>query len=72
MNPARRLPLHSAVGLVFRLARHERNAWASWPARVAAIMAADLGISAHAMQTILETRVRQHLAELADLSRQLR
>jgi hypothetical protein len=56
-----------ATALVFRLARQERDAWAGWPARVAAIMAAELGIGAHAMQTVLETYVRQHLAELADL-----
>jgi hypothetical protein len=56
-----------AVALVFRLARQERDAWAGWPARVAAMMAADLGIGAHAMQTVLETHVRQHLGELADL-----
>ena len=31
-----------AVALVFRLARQERDAWVTWPARVAALMAADL------------------------------
>src|SRR5512144_2028742 len=56
-----------ATALMFRLARQERDAWAGWPARVAAMMAADLGIGAHAMQTVLETHVRQHLGELADL-----
>src|SRR5512144_1418616 len=43
-----------AIALVFRLARQERDAWAGWPARVAAMMAADLGIGAHATQTVLE------------------
>ena len=61
-----------AVALVFRLARQERDAWAGWPARVAAMMAADLGIGAHAMQTVLETHVRQHLGELADLRTEFR
>jgi hypothetical protein len=61
-----------AIALVFRLARQERDAWAGWPARVAAMMAADLGIGAHAMQTVLETHVRQHLGELADLRAELR
>ncbi|MFO1153049.1 MAG: elements of external origin [Rhodospirillales bacterium] len=61
-----------AVGLVFRLARQERDAWAGWPARVAAMMAADLGIGAHAMQTALETYVRQHLGELAEIRPDLR
>src|SRR5512134_2293665 len=58
-----------ATALVFRLARQERDAWAGWPARVAAMMAAELGIGAHAMQTVLETHVRQHLGELADMMR---
>jgi hypothetical protein len=31
-----------ATALVFRLAREERDAWVNWPARVAALMAAEL------------------------------
>jgi hypothetical protein len=61
-----------ATAVVFRLARQERDAWAGWPARIAAMMAADLGISAHKMQTVLETHVRQHLGELADVRPDLR
>jgi hypothetical protein len=33
-----------AVAQVFRLARDERDAWVNWPARVAAMMAAELEI----------------------------
>jgi hypothetical protein len=58
-----------ATALVFRLARQERDAWAGWPARAAALMAADLGLSAHALQTVLESHVRQHLAQLGDMMR---
>lgn len=54
-----------ATALVFRLAREERDAWANWPARVAALMAAELGVEAHPMQKLLECHVRSHLAELA-------
>jgi hypothetical protein len=61
-----------ATAMVFRLARQERDAWAGWPARVAAMMAADLGLSAHAMQTVLETYVRQHLGELTEVRPDLR
>ena len=61
-----------ATALVFRLARQERDAWAGWPARVAALMAADLGLSAHVMQTVLESHVRQHLGELAEVRPALR
>lgn len=35
------------TAMVFDLARRERDAWQGWPARVAANMAADLGIDAH-------------------------
>ncbi len=61
-----------AVALVFRLARQERDAWAGWPARVAAMMAAELGIGAHAVQTVLESHVRAHLGELSDVRPDLR
>ena len=61
-----------ATALVFRLARQECDAWAGWPARIAAMMAADLGISAHRMQTVLEAHVRQHLGELVDVRPDLR
>jgi hypothetical protein len=56
-----------AIALVFRLARQERDAWVGWPARVAAIMAAEVGIGAHSMQTILERHVRDHLEQLAEV-----
>lgn len=61
-----------ATALVFRLAREERDAWANWPARVAALMAAAFGVEAHAMQTALETHVRAHLAELAEVRPEFR
>jgi hypothetical protein len=61
-----------AVALVFRLARQERDAWLGWPARIAAQMAADLGVSPHAMQTVLEAHVRQHFEELADIQANFR
>ncbi|MTW18339.1 hypothetical protein GJ689_19235 [Rhodoplanes serenus] len=57
-----------AIALVFRLAREERDAWANWPARIAALMAAELGTEAHAMQKALETYVRAQLAELAEVA----
>ncbi|TAN61233.1 MAG: elements of external origin [Magnetospirillum sp.] len=56
-----------ASALVFKLARQERDAWITWPARVAAQMALQAGIDAHTMQTLLETYVRDHLGELAAL-----
>lgn len=61
-----------ATALVFRLAREERDTWINWPARVAALMAAELGLEAHPMQKALETHVRAHLAELAEVTPEFR
>ena len=61
-----------ALAMVFKLARQERDAWINWPARVAALMAAELGVEAHAMQKVLETHVRAHLDELAEVHAELR
>jgi hypothetical protein len=62
----------SAAALVFRLAREERDSWINWPARVAALMAAELGVEAHPMQKVLETHVRAQLAELAEVRPEFR
>jgi hypothetical protein len=73
-----------AVAQVFRLAREERDAWVNWPARVAAMMAAELSASCseaaggtvevdqHRLHTVLERHVREHLAELAEVRPSLR
>ena len=50
-----------AVAQVFRLAREERDAWVNWPARVAAMMAAELEVDQHQLHTVLERHVRDHL-----------
>jgi hypothetical protein len=51
-----------ALLLVHRLAQEERDAILAWPARVAAEMAAELGVDAHRLQTMMDTRLREHLA----------
>ena len=68
-----------ALALVFRLAREERDAWVNWPARAAALMAAELSASCSeatgqqiavepaARQKVLEKHVRAHLDELAEV-----
>ena len=61
-----------AVAVVFRLAREERDAWVNWPARAAALMAAELGVEAAAMQKALEKHVRAHLDELAEVRPEFR
>jgi hypothetical protein len=61
-----------AVAQVFRLAREERDAWVNWPARVAAMMAAELEVDPHQLHTVLERQVREHLNELAEVRPSLR
>ena len=61
-----------AVAQVFRLARDERDAWINWPARVAAMMAAELEVDQHRLHTVLERQIRDHLAELAEVRPNLR
>jgi hypothetical protein len=61
-----------AVAQVFKLARDERDAWVNWPARVAAIMAAEIEVDAHKLHTVLERHVGDHLAELAEVRPSLR
>jgi hypothetical protein len=61
-----------AVAQVFRLARDERDAWVNWPARVAAMIAAEIEVDPHQLHTVLERHVRDHLAELAEVRPSLR
>jgi len=55
-----------AKAMVFNLAREERDAWVTWPARVAALMAAELGTDVGTTQRVLESHVRAHLEELGE------
>lgn len=50
-----------ALTLVHRLAQEERDAILGWPARVAAEMAAQLGVDAHQLQKLMDARLREHL-----------
>jgi hypothetical protein len=61
-----------AVAQVFKLARDERDAWVNWPARVAAMIAAEIEVDPHQLHTVLERYVRDHLAELAEVRPSLR
>jgi hypothetical protein len=56
-----------ALLLVHRLAKEERDAILAWPARVAAEMASELGVDAHRLQTMMDTRLREHLAARHDV-----
>ncbi len=61
-----------ATAMVFDLARRERDAWMNWPPRVAADMAAELGVEAHLMEQVLEHHIRRHLADLPEIEIELR
>jgi hypothetical protein len=61
-----------ATALVFRLAREERDAWVNWPARAAALIAAELGLAPARVQKVLESHVRAHLDELAEVRAEFR
>ena len=64
-----------AETLMFRLARDERDAWVTWPARVAALMSSELTaarggaceVEAAQMQKVLEAHVRAQLDSLAEI-----
>lgn len=60
------------TALVFDLARRERDAWQNWPPRVAANMAAELGVDPHEMEQVLDRYLRKHLADLAEVKVDLR
>jgi hypothetical protein len=61
-----------ATAMIFELARRERDAWQNWPPRVAANMAAELGVDAHKMELALDKFIRIQLAELAEIKLDLR
>lgn len=61
-----------AVATVFALARRERDAWVQWPARAAALIAAELQVDPHRMEQVLESHVRRHLEELSQIGIELR
>jgi hypothetical protein len=50
-----------AIEQGFAFARRIRDAWGNWPARVAALMAADLGVDVHKLEGLLTHHVREQL-----------
>jgi hypothetical protein len=57
-----------AVRKAFSFARMLRDRWQAWPARVGPLLAARFELDAGAVTVVLETHVREHLAELASES----
>jgi len=55
-----------ATRKAFAFARLWRDRWLTWPARVGPVIAAALDVDAGAVTVMLETHVREHLADLAN------
>lgn len=60
------IDLASAEAAMFEAFRSYRDAWLNFPARVGALMAADLGVDADKMTEALTAHVQSHLAELGE------
>jgi hypothetical protein len=56
------VPRDAVLRLVHRLAREEREAILAWPASVAPVIAAGLGVDVHRLQAVLDQSLREHLA----------
>jgi len=50
-----------AIEQGFSFARRIRDQWLGWPARVSALMAADLGVDTHKLEALLTEQVREQL-----------
>jgi hypothetical protein len=52
---------------VQEMAQAERDAILAWPARAAPILAAEMGVDQHALQSALDASLRAHLTERAEI-----
>lgn len=65
-NDKRLVDRAAAEKLFFDTAREMRDAWMTWPARVAIEMADELHVDARLLTPILTAHVRKHIAELGE------
>lgn len=56
----------AALRQAFLFSRKMRDGWMNWPARVAPIIAAELGVGEAAVYEVLDRHVRENLNDLAD------
>lgn len=61
-----------ATAMVYDQARQLRDSFMGWPPRVAANMAAELGVEAHTVEAVLDKYLREHLAQMAQVKLDLR
>ena len=55
-----------AEAVLFEAARAVRNAWLGWPSKYAALIAADLGLDADRVTTVLTPYVHKQIAQLGE------
>jgi len=60
----RLLEREAVVSEVIGLGRQYRDSWLNWPARIAALVGARLGVDALALQAALDVEVRDQLEAL--------
>jgi hypothetical protein len=53
-----------AAALFFEIGKRTREMWKQWPARVAAVIAAELGADPHKVEQVLAKYVKEHLRNL--------
>ena len=61
-----------AVAVVLDPVRRECDSWLNLPPRVAANMAAELGMKAHRIELVLDRFLRAHLVEMAEVKLEFR
>jgi hypothetical protein len=62
-----------AAALFYGAGKRARESWEQWPARVAAIVAAELGADPHNVERVLTKHVKEHLRKIPqDLRAQFR
>jgi hypothetical protein len=53
-----------AASLYFEMGKRVRKMWEQWPSRVATMVAAELGASAHTVEQVLTRHVKEHLRQI--------
>jgi hypothetical protein len=62
-----------AAALFFEMGKRTRESWEQWPSRVAAMIAAELGVEPHPVEQVLTKHVKEHLRKIPqDLRAQFR
>tara|TARA_R110000868_G_scaffold150541_4_gene373789 strand:+ start:634 stop:1221 length:588 start_codon:yes stop_codon:yes gene_type:complete len=66
------IDIERAEQIIFGAFRSIRDSWMNWPARVGALVAADLGLEADRVTEVLTNHVQEHLGELGEPDADLR